>query len=338
MRVISTLKHGRMLSGIDKLTSNDVLHITDQFDRPTVDLLLKKGTPNCIVSDHYTSAPFVDTIKFYGLPLCAARDIKLITNKVHFDNTMSTVNCFNFMINKKQINRYLCIKFVEYFKLDNFDYTWSAVDQRFDMSEILQELQMLGSYSPLDEQAKSFILSPIQLEKRFIAFGDDTPSSFSIPSKGEYAWIWTNVMQQLFLNSAISLITESVQYQKAAMFSEKTMYSVLGLTFPIWIGGYNQASEWKKLGFDIFDDVINHNYQSYETLIERCYYAFADNIELLADKNKSAELRLVNKERLLNNRKLLLENQLGNWINHEINKYPTDLQVAMPEILNYFGF
>ena len=79
-----------------------------------------------------------------------------------------------------------------------------------------------------------------------------------------------------------------------------------------------------------------HGYQNYNTLVERCYYAFALNLKLLSDKNKSTELRLLHKDRLIKNRELLLQNQLDKHVNQEISKLPQDLQATMPEILNYF--
>jgi hypothetical protein len=86
----------------------------------------------------------------------------------------------------------------------------------------------------------------------------------------------------------------------------------------------------------VFDDIIDHSYQSYDTLIERIYHAFADNLELLSDLNKVSKLRLELKDRLLNNRNLLLQNQLGKFIDQEIIRLPTDLQSVMPSILTHF--
>ena len=322
---------------IGRLTDNDVLFINDQIDPQVyINIILKNGVPNCIINNLTTRASFIEATKFYGLPLFVEQWTKKIADGLQFDDNITTLNCFNFMINKKHVNRYLCIKFVEHFKLINFDYTWSAVDSYFDMSDILVELNMLGQQSPLDADTKGFILSPIQLEKKIIKFPGQIESNSCIGNYGGPAWTWRNGLNNLFLNSAISLITESVQHQKASVFTEKTLYPVLGLTFPIWIGGYNQASEWKKIGFDVFDDIIDHSYQSYDTLIERCYYAFANNLELLTNKNKVAELRLANKARLLKNRNLLLQNHLGNYVDQEISKYPPELQSVMPEILKYF--
>ncbi len=375
MQVISTLQYDRTLHNIEKLTNDHVLHVYDVFDQQYINQILKKGTPGAIVSDHLLKPPYSDPIPFFGLPLWVANNTSIIIDGYKFDDNISTINCFNFMINKKQINRFLCIKFVEWFKLSNFDYTWSALDQKFDMSDILTEIALLGNQSPLDQATKSFILSPIKLEKRFIEFSEQTLTAtdgvknhgvdrwgnnglnkmflsppphikVSVPASaqmwvenyGGNSWTWRNGLNKMFLSSAISLITESLKFEKTATFTEKTIYSVLGLTFPIWVGGYNQATEWKNIGFDVFDDIIDHSYQSYDTLIERCYYAFANNLDLLSNKDKSAKLRLLCKDRLLKNRNLLLNNQLEIVVNNKISTYPQELQLCMPEILKYFKY
>ena len=333
MRVVSTLDYKRNLTGIFELTDNDILHIYDVFNSEYIDYVLKKGSPKYIVNDHIT---FFSKLKFYGLPLFVESQTRQIINGIEFEKNINTINCFNFMINKKQVNRFLCIKFVEWFNLSNFDYTWSAVDQNFDMVDIIAELNLLGSQSPLNTEARSFVLTPIQLKKQFIDFPGSKTSNVAVCNYGGNSWTWRNGLKNMFLNSAISLITETISFQKAAVFTEKTLYAVLGLTFPIWIGGYNQANEWKRIGFDTFDDVIDHSYQNYDTLIERCYYAFLLNLELLSNIDKTKELRLIHKDRLFKNRELLLQNHLGKFVDQEISKFPEDLQSAMPEILKYF--
>ena len=337
MQLISTLEYGRYLDNIEKLTNDHVLHIDDHFDQQYLNQILKKGTPGAILSSCVHTPPYSNPIPFFGLPIWLVDNTARIINGYKFDDNISTINCFNFMINKKQINRFLCIKFVESFKLSNFDYTWSAVDQTFDMSDILAEITLLGDQNPLDQATKSCILSPIKLEKRFIEFSKEPipPGAVNIMSCGPgNEWTWRNGLDKMFSSSAISLITESLRFEKAAMFTEKTIFSVLGLTFPIWIGGYNQATEWKNIGFDVFDDIIDHSYQSYDTLIERCYYAFANNLDLLSNKDKSAKLRLSCKDRLLKNRELLLNNHLEILINNKTSTYPQEIQLCVPEAVS----
>jgi hypothetical protein len=242
------------------------------------------------------------------------------------------------MANKHRVNRFLCIKLVEFFKLNDFDYTWSGIKRHFDMTKILNELDTLGSSAPFDNEVRSYLLGPIALEKRWITHDYQVELDYAVTNYGGNEWTWKNGLDKLFLNSATSLITEPVSYQKVALFTEKTLYSVFGLNFPIWIGGgYNQANEWKKIGFDVFDDVIDHSYQSYDSLIERCYYAFFYNRELLSNKSYAKKMRLQCKNRLLNNRQLLFDNQIKKFIDFEIAKFPIELQQTIPKILKRFG-
>ena len=321
---------------LKELTNDHALHIYDVFDQEWLDQILKKGTPGAIIADGMQTPPYSESIPFYGLPLWLSENTAKIIDGYKFDDNISTINCFNFMVNKRQINRFLCIKFVKWFKLSNFDYTWSDVDRSVDMSDILAEIALLGDKNPLDQVPKSFMLSPIKLKKRFIEFSEQPILIDGVSNYGGNDWTWRNGLNKMFVSSAISLITESVWTQKAANFTEKTIYSVLGLTFPIWVGGYNQATEWKNIGFDVFDDIIDHSYQSCDTLTERCYYAFANNLDLLSNKDKSAKLRLSCKDRLLKNRELLLNNHLETFINNKISTYPQEIQLCMPEIFKRF--
>ena len=324
-------------SSTSELTPNDVCVKYDVIYQDYVDHLLKRGNPKYLVNDHLTTGKF-NGISFFGIPFYAKNQTKLLKKDGLISNDIDTQYCFNFIINKKQINRYLCIKLVELFDLKNFNYTWSAIDQRFDCSEIIKELNNLGEHSPLKGDQRSFILSPIALEKKFIYHTgvEDEPSNGLRIIVKDNVKCWNNGVNRVIETSAISLITESLSFQLASCYTEKTLYAVLGLTFPIWIGGYNQAAEWKRFGFDIFEDIIDHSYQSYDTLIERCYYAIFNNLHLLNDLEKITQLRTDNLDRLLKNRELLLQNQLGKFIDKEICGFPADLQTVMPDIIKFF--
>lgn len=339
LQIISTVEYGPDLDKVQNIDHSHVIHRYDYFEQNHVDAILKKGCPKYFLSDAFTAVSF-QGVQVVGLPLWLEREAKKIITCTKFSDELITTNCFNFMINKKRLNRFLCIKLVEWFKLTDYDYTWSAVDQNFDMSYIIAELDQLGSRSPLDESARSFILSSITLEKRFFHRWEKTKTQIgnqaSIEPYGGNVWTWQNGLNQLFSRSAISLITETVVKEKGMLFTEKTLFAVLGLTFPIWVGGYEQAKEWTRLGFDTFDDIIDHSYQSHSTLIERCYYAIANNIDLLSDKSKIHKLRLQNKHRLLKNREFLLANGISRFVDQQIAQFPADLQQVMPDVLKFY--
>jgi len=322
---------------VPSFSQQHVLHINDQFDQNFLDRLLEKGTPRCIISDHYIKTEY-NGVEIIGLPLWLEQQVKFITKDLCWNEKINTDFAFNFMINKKQINRFLCIKLVELFQLTDFDYTWSAVDPTFNMSHVINELNDLGPKSPLDSASRSFILQAIQVPKRWVDHVNQMVENSAFSRYGGNAWTWKNGLDKMFSHSAVSLITESARTEKVSIFTEKTIYAVLGLTFPIWVGGYEQAKEWADIGFDTFDDIIDHSYQSYDTLIERCYYAFANNLHLLSDIDQLRELRLQNKQRLLKNRELLLNNRLGQYVDEQIATLPIDLQQIMLELINHFRY
>lgn len=334
---------------LNYLTNLDenVLHIYDVFDQKKFNFLTKYSTPKYIVVDHYTNINF--RLPIYCAPMWLANQIENF--KCESQLEITNHNTFNFMINKKLLHRSLCIRLIEMFELTDYDYTWSGIGRFSDMSDILDELNQLGTNSPLTKEQQAFILGPIEIESKFFNKYEESnndsspPMRYNLNRDGNYSYAdihyaWEQFLKNMFASSAVSLITESHGSMdlESAAFTEKTAFAVLGLNFPIWIGGHNQAEEWKKLGFDVFDDVIDHSYQSRSTLVERCYYAIADNLKILSNRDFAHELRFKYLDRLNANRELLLNKHLTKQCRKIISSWPTDLQQAMPEILKRFKY
>lgn len=315
-----------------EITAESAVLVEDVFDQTILETWLQNRKPKYIFSNSCNTMD-IPGYQIYCLPLFIQKEINHIPVTDGID--YSTDCIFNFMINKKQINRFLCIKLVELFELKNFDYTWSGVDQNFDMVDILNEIKQLGSNSPLSEQQKSFILGPIVTPAKFIKSDSDKASNLSHMNYRSNSWAWRNGLENMFSKSVISLITESLSFHKGSMFTEKTGYAILGRTFPIWIGGYGQASEFRKMGFDVFDDLIDHSYEYCETLIERCYYAFQRNIRMLQDFEYSAKLRTQNMHRLIKNQQLALNGQITDFCLKQIEDWPEDLKSLVKPIIYY---
>lgn len=331
MRLISQ----RDLDAIDHLTNNDVLHVYDVFEHEYLnDLLKKKGQPRCVITDHlgHINHPGVDVI---CLPLFGAQCAE--KTKSLTDSDYNTEYIFNFMLNKKQVNRFVCLKLIEFFKLEKYNYTHSGFNNEFNMQEIIAELDSLGDQAPLQGWDRSFILAPSQIPPKYFLMSVDKKGENNIRlSITDVADAYHDHVQYVMKNSAVSLITESNWGQQFSTITEKTIYPVLALTMPIWIGGWQQATAWKRMGFDIFEDVINHDYQNYKTQIEQFYYAFANNLELLSNFEKTADIREQLMPRLKHNQELLLNGQLIRYIKNEIYKWPTDLQSIVPDLLKKF--
>lgn len=316
-----------------------ILHIEDVITHEELRQLLENQKFDYIFQDNMSELNYPGQ-EIYMLPLFVAENVYgLINNKTRLlpllkpCNAVSTKTAFNFMINKKQINRYLCIKLVELFELTSFDYTWSGVDQNFDMSTILKELDTLGTGSPITDSEKTFLLSSITTQPKVLLLIKTIPVNYGLENSIGPWGLWVTGLKAMFERSAVSLITESISNDPAMVFTEKTVYAIIGLTFPIWIGGYHQAENWKKLGFDTFDDVIDHSYQHYDTLIERCYYAIKRNLKILQDLEYASQLRNTHMARLQANDVLLRSGHLEKFCRDTLRTWPQELQHAINDLV-----
>ena len=315
-----------------KLTDRHILHIHDTVTLLDLKRLLdSNGNPAVIIIGNIaTWYGNANTVKILGIPIWLEREMSLLTTASVIDQ-VNTTDCFNFMINKKTINRSLLIKLIEYFKLVSNSYTYSGIGRITDMQNIIDEFIILEKNNKnfLNDdkwdEFKTTMLSPNVLEKKFIKFKNQIITDVSIDNYGGNLYSWEAGIKNIFQNSAVSLITESCTFQLCSTFTEKTAYAIMGLTFPIWIGGYGHAESWKNIGFDTFDDIINHNYQYKSTLIERCYFAFYDNLQLLTDLSYVSALRERYRDRLLTNQKLIVSNQLTKYCQSTVNAWPTEL-------------
>lgn len=140
-------------------------------------------------------------------------------------------------------------------------------------------------------------------------------------------------LHTIFSKSVISLITEPSNQNFTVNFTEKSLFSVIGLTFPIWIDGYKAPSLWESYGFDIFSDVINHNYQYCTTMEERISQAITDNMRILSDLEFGKELKQKHHNRLVANRMNMHNNVVSLYVNC-FDKIPVVLQQAFADIIN----
>jgi hypothetical protein len=253
---------------------------------------------------------------------------------LEYRNTVDTTHTSNYFVNKqKDLNRWLLLKMVEIFQIPAC-YYYSAIKRDENLQSILDELDQIPNWqSWLSIDDRCDLLSPCQTPRRW-PFGDvvnhdDTAFNHNLSN----AMSWPAAFCDLFSSSAISLITESTQWPNASRFSYKTIYSVLGLTMPIWIGGYGQADAWKKLGFDVFDDVIDHSYQYAPTLIQRCWQAIEQNKHLLVNLDLARSMRDNHLDRLLENRHHFLSGRHMDTITVKIQAWPEQVRIWLKQQL-----
>ena len=334
MNVVKLFCPGKSLAGhistIKNLSTNDILYITDTIDVEMLTEIIKStGAPGYIVGDN---AGFVK----YDLPIFSVpyRGLDLEWRELQIQNFLpantDTDFCFNFIINKAHLHRHLCIKLVEYFNLLSFVYTWSGVKENFDLSDTLNEINQTP-HRQWEEDFVFKLLQPLAIQPRWTSpsYTIEQKTNFAVTNYGTNKWTWNNIFKDLMSKSAISLITESQWTQKSCVFTEKTIYAVMALTIPIWIGGYGHAEYFKSMGFDVFEDYINHDYQYRDTLIERCYDAFDLNLGFLNSLEQAQDLRTKLMPRLLANRELMMSDVFYKHTINTLQQWPSDLAQTM---------
>lgn len=262
------------------------------------------GTTVVYVNDHYDPIALSLAIKnkpvekiiqsfFYLYPkniepvVWAPVYLKALMSNLQCSVTdIETQSCFNFMLYKRRSLRELAIRCIE------------------------EHLPTTPFYTLNFESA----LTPIK------SFPDNHDSGNHIINN------WNDYLaDNVFLPTAVSLIIETLEpnWWACMTYTEKTIYSVMGLSLPIWLGGYQQAQGFKELGFDIFDDVIDHSYQHIEDPIESMSRAIKDNHRLLTDLEYARQVRHNLMPRLINNRNYAVSNPFDQMITERINQvYP----------------
>lgn len=322
------------LSEVSRFQDDDILLFYDAFDDQQIDrLITQKGHPGALASESFTFFETQNPLPMYCASIWLETEIEKFRNVV-LPLDLITDSAANFIINKKQINRHLAMKLAEYYDI-SVNYTWSGIGEYFDMGLIIDSWQSL-SLDVIPQEARDFLLQPVQLSPKWISYRNNRANESSMTNYGGNVWAWNNGIKDVVSRSAISIITESIWTQQAMHFTEKTLYSVLGLTFPLWIGGYRQADSWQDSGFDIFNDVIDHDYQYYPTLIERCWWAFKLNAELLQDPDQSRKLREKHFDRLVANRHKIFNGTLTAHNDSVISAWPSEIQQSIVPVFSTF--
>ena len=128
-------------------------------------------------------------------------------------------------------------------------------------------------------------------------------------------------------SSIVEIITESTCYESTLNLTEKYSNSIYGCNFPILISSQGTVAYLRELGFDVFDDIIDHSYDSEINPFYRLKKAIDLNEKIISDKEFAYSLWQNNKDRFLNN-KLFLENKFYKIIKQKREK----------ELLEYKNF
>jgi len=258
-------------------------------------LLTASTCTHTVCFDHVLHQELFDFECHYFPTLLARECLEFDRQKIQ-PNWQHKSHAFNFIINKPRPHRLKLLQMINELELTNYSHSlcWNQ--------------STVSSISTTDYR----IGDEIVMEKGF--------RNGSYPNAQTYQYL---LQQSVFESSSISLITEPAYYERETIVTEKTLMAIYGGTVPIWVGGWRIADYMRNLGFDVFDDIVDHSYQQLSDPEQRCCRAVLDNLHLLQVPIK------VNQIRLQHNLNLLGTNPWLTQVNSLIETYP-ELRTSWP--------
>lgn len=107
-----------------------------------------------------------------------------------------------------------------------------------------------------------------------------------------------NQLHSLYESSAVEIVNETTFDSIGYHITEKFLNSVYGFNLPIILGPKGVVAYLKTLGFDMFDDIIDHSYDQIQTPILRIISAIEFNRRLLTDRDYAIQTWNICKDRL----------------------------------------
>jgi hypothetical protein len=266
--------HGPTLTSCQTLLPTTLwIRIIDHYDPAAFDLYLDQhGCQNTKIFQDFFWLPVDSQHETFFAPLWLDVFCKFSLGKPVLSDVLNTSDCFNFMMYKPRLLRQHVVTELAKRNLKTDSYTYSGTH---------------------DSGNKI------------------TPKYFGPARQMVYnnTVDYNNFLREhVFERSAVALITETIEpeWNNNMTFTEKTLWAMLSLNFPIWLGGRLQAELWQNVGFDTFDDVVDQTYQYESDPILRIQLALDNNIKLLTDLQYVTALRNQMSDRLKRNRELVL--------------------------------
>jgi hypothetical protein len=213
---------------------------------------------------------------------------------------------FNFMINKPRPHRIQLLEMIKEFALTNYCHAlaWQTntvnnipvTDYRFGSEVVMERGVRNGSF--------------------------------------RNAHTYQDLLQKtVFEPACVSLITEPVYYERETIITEKTLMAMWAGTIPVWVGGWRIPDYLKQAGFDTFDDVVDHSYQTLEDPEDRSRQSIECNLHLLTDFEKTRQFVQQNQSRFQHNLSILESNFFNQECLRMIDIYSGEIQAKLQQML-----
>ena len=294
----------------EQLSRPEVILVKDHhYDETTqcfsIEQLLKNSRcdpyEHIIVADHVLQHDdCLCDYKWIYWPTFMARENQEFIDQNIQSNWQHRTHTFNFMINKPRPHRCRLLELIQELELTRYTYSlpWRQIDPAINI------------------EARTYMFGPEVVMDQGVRNG-----SF------RNAHTYQGLLQTtVFEPSCISLITEPAYTEQETIITEKTLMAMYAGTLPIWVGGWRIPAWLQDHGFDIFDDIIDHSYQSWPDPRDRVDQAIRLNLSLLQNFDRSYDIVAQCHRRLQHNLGLLQGNYFGQLSNQAWNQMPKWVQ------------
>jgi hypothetical protein len=110
-----------------------------------------------------------------------------------------------------------------------------------------------------------------------------------------------NKLAKYYQNTFVEIVSETSYMEPSFNLTEKTLNSIYGKSFPIMLSSSGTVKFLRDMGIDMFDDIINHNYDKIDDPSARLHRAITDNKDLLTNNRLVKELHKANEHRFIKN-------------------------------------
>jgi hypothetical protein len=121
------------------------------------------------------------------------------------------------------------------------------------------------------------------------------------PTPNDNVYNFTTKLTPLYQNSLVEFVGETSFLSPSFLITEKFLNSVYGCNFPILVSGLGSVAHLRNIGFDMFDDIIDHGYDLLPHPFDRIIAAVDDNKKLLVDNDYVKNLWRINRPRFEHN-------------------------------------
>lgn len=281
-----------------------------------------------LVFDHMGHQDQLQAYNHVSLPIFLAASCAEFAQQKIIPNWANKTHIFNFMINKPRPNREFLLLLIEHFKLSNYSYSlcWKKL-------EVNRGKMMINTQSALYQTIIQN--TPMNIDEKSYTFGQEVFLDYGLRyGRAKNSENYAGLLQTtVFEPSCVSLITEPSFYERETLKTEKTIMAIYGGTLPIWAGGWGIPESMRRLGFDVFDDIVDHSYEHMTDPWDRAYYAVEKNIKLLSDPDLAKDFVAANHARLQHNVDLVEQNVFLKYCSQKIDNYDQSTKSVLIKIL-----